>query len=88
VRPARSTDVPLLSAISVNEGADARCGRPRGVTTNEHRSVSYQRLRRELLDAERDAVLDLRRSGAIADDVMHRVLRDIALEDARLDFER
>ena len=55
---------------------------------NEHRSVSYQRLRRELLDAERDAVLDLRRSGAIADDVMHRVLRDIALEDARLDFER
>jgi hypothetical protein len=33
-------------------------------------------------------VLDLRRSGAIADDVMHRVLRDIAREDARLDFER
>jgi len=56
--------------------------------SNELRSVSYQRLRRELLDAERDAVIELRRSGAIADEVMHRVLRDIALEDARLDFER
>jgi CPA1 family monovalent cation:H+ antiporter len=56
--------------------------------SNEQRSLSYQRLRRELLGAERDAVLELRRSGVIADDVMHRVLRDIALEDARLDFER
>ncbi len=56
--------------------------------SNEQRSLAYQRLRRELLDAERDAVLDLRRNGAIADDVMHRVLRDIALEDVRLDFER
>ena len=56
--------------------------------SNEDRSLSYQRLRRELLDAERDAVLELRRSGAVSDDVMHRVLRDIALEDVRLDFER
>jgi monovalent cation/hydrogen antiporter len=56
--------------------------------SNEQRSLSFQRLRRELLDAERDAVLDLRRSGEIADDVMHRVLRDIALEEARLDVER
>jgi monovalent cation/hydrogen antiporter len=56
--------------------------------SNEQRSQSYQRLRRELLDAERDAVLELRRSGVVSDDVMHRVLRDIALEDVRLDFER
>ena len=56
--------------------------------SNEQRSLSYQRLRRELLAAERDAVLELRRSGVIADDVMRRVLRDIALEDVRLDFER
>jgi Na+/H+ antiporter len=56
--------------------------------SHEQRSLSYQRLRRELLDAEREAVLELRREGVIADDVMHRVLRDIALEDARLDFER
>jgi len=55
---------------------------------NEAQSLSYQRLRRELLDAERDAVLELRRDGVVSDDVMNRVLRDIALEDVRLDFER
>jgi monovalent cation/hydrogen antiporter len=55
---------------------------------NEARSLSYQRLRRELLDAERTAVLELRREGVVSDDVMNRVLRDIALEDVRLDFER
>jgi monovalent cation/hydrogen antiporter len=55
---------------------------------NEAQSVSYQRLRRELLDAERDAVLELRREGVVSDEVMNRVLRDIALEDVRLDFER
>jgi monovalent cation/hydrogen antiporter len=54
----------------------------------EEQSQQYQRLRRELLGAERDAVLELRRQGEIADDVMHRVLRDIALEDVRLDRER
>ena len=56
--------------------------------SNEERSLSYQRLRRELLDAERQAVLELRRDGTVSDDVMNRVLRDIALEDVRLDFER
>ena len=40
---------------------------------------------RELLDAERAAVLELRRQGRINDDVMYRVTRDLDLEDARLD---
>jgi CPA1 family monovalent cation:H+ antiporter len=51
----------------------------------ESRSVDYQRLRRELLDAERSAVVELRRNGVIDDDVMRRVVRDLDLEDARLD---
>jgi monovalent cation/hydrogen antiporter len=51
----------------------------------EEQSVAYQRLRRELLNAERAAVLELRRQGRINDDVMHRVTRDLDLEDARLD---
>jgi Na+/H+ antiporter len=51
----------------------------------EDRSLSYQRLRRELLDAERRAVLELRRRGRIDDDVMRRVVRDLDLEDERLD---
>jgi CPA1 family monovalent cation:H+ antiporter len=55
---------------------------------NEAQSLSYQRLRRELLEAEAQAVLALRREGVVSDDVMNRVLRDISLEDIRLDFER
>jgi CPA1 family monovalent cation:H+ antiporter len=51
----------------------------------EERSQNYQRLRRELLDAERRAVVELRRQGRINDEVMNRVQRDLDLEDARLD---
>jgi len=53
--------------------------------TIEQRSQDYQRLRRELLDAERRAVAELRRQGRINDDVMNLVTRDLDLEDARLD---
>ena len=51
----------------------------------EERSLRFQRLRRELLDAEREAVLRLRNEGIITEDVMHRVERDLDLEDSRLD---
>ena len=51
----------------------------------EERSQAYQRLRRELLDAERGAVLGLRNEGLITEEVMQRVQRDIDLEDSRLD---
>jgi CPA1 family monovalent cation:H+ antiporter len=52
---------------------------------NEQRSAQYQRLRRELLAAERGAVVDLRRDGVIDDSVMRRVTRDLDLEEERLD---
>jgi monovalent cation/hydrogen antiporter len=58
---------------------------PDGDGSVESRSVDYQRLRRELLDAERQAVVDLQRGGHIDDEVMRRVVRDLDLEDARLD---
>jgi monovalent cation/hydrogen antiporter len=51
----------------------------------EDRSTAYQRLRRELLNAERDAVVGLRNEGVITEEVMQRVQRDIDLEDSRLD---
>jgi hypothetical protein len=51
----------------------------------EERSLAYQRLRRELLDAERGAVHALRNEGKISDEVMQRVERDLDLEDSRLD---
>jgi len=52
----------------------------------ESRSQDYQRLRRELLDAERQALIELRHSGAISNDVWLRVGRDLDLEDTRLDI--
>jgi Na+/H+ antiporter len=52
----------------------------------EDRSRSYQRLLRELLNAQRQAVVDLRNSGEISQDVMTRVERDLDLEDSRLEI--
>jgi monovalent cation/hydrogen antiporter len=51
----------------------------------EERSLAYQRVMRELLDAERDALLALRNDRVIDDNVMQRVQRDLDLEAARLD---
>jgi CPA1 family monovalent cation:H+ antiporter len=47
--------------------------------------MSYQRLRRELLEAERAEIVSLRRQGRISDDVMRAIERDLDLEDQRLD---
>jgi Na+/H+ antiporter len=52
----------------------------------EARSQDFQRLRRELLNAERGAVQELRRRGEISDAVARRVERDLDLEDARLEI--
>jgi CPA1 family monovalent cation:H+ antiporter len=52
----------------------------------EDRSARFQRLRRELLEAERSAVIALRNEGAITEEVMHRVERDIDLEASRLEY--
>jgi monovalent cation/hydrogen antiporter len=54
--------------------------------TIESRSQDYQRLRRELLEAERQALVQLRRSGVISNDVWIRVARDLDLEELRLDI--
>jgi CPA1 family monovalent cation:H+ antiporter len=52
----------------------------------EERSWAYQRLLREMLDAQRGALLDLRERGAIDDDVLRRVERELDLEDSRLEI--
>jgi monovalent cation/hydrogen antiporter len=50
----------------------------------EERSLAYQQVMRQLLDAERAALLSLRNDRVIDDNVMQRVQRDIDLEAARL----
>jgi monovalent cation/hydrogen antiporter len=52
----------------------------------EDRSQAYQRLLRELLQAQRQAIVRLRNQGQISNDVMHRVERELDLEDTRLEI--
>jgi monovalent cation/hydrogen antiporter len=58
---------------------------PDGDGKIEKRSLKYQRLRRELLEAERRAVVEMRNTGEISDEVMRNVERDLDLEVSRLD---
>ena len=51
----------------------------------EEQSRAYQRVMRELLNAERGALIALRNEGVIDDNVMQRVQRDLDLEAVRLD---
>jgi NhaP-type Na+/H+ or K+/H+ antiporter len=51
----------------------------------EDRSLSYQRLLHEVSTAQREAIVQLRNSGDISSDVMHRLERELDLEESRLE---
>lgn len=51
----------------------------------EERSQAYQRLSRELLRAQRNALVRLRNEGEISDEALHRIERDLDLEETRLE---
>jgi Na+/H+ antiporter len=52
----------------------------------EDRSGAYQRLVREVLEAQREAVVGLRNDGRISNEIMHRIERELDLEDQRLEI--
>jgi monovalent cation/hydrogen antiporter len=52
----------------------------------EDRSLAYQQLVRELLEAQREAIVRLRNEGTISNDVMLRIERELDLEDSRLEI--
>jgi hypothetical protein len=52
----------------------------------EDRSLAYQRLVHELLEAQRREIVLLRIQCEISNEVMHRIERDLDLEDARLEM--
>jgi Na+/H+ antiporter len=52
----------------------------------EERSAAYQRLTRDLLRAQRTTLIRLRNEGKIGDEVMHRIERDLDLEESRLEM--
>jgi monovalent cation/hydrogen antiporter len=51
----------------------------------QERSLAYQRVMRELIDAQRAAIVQMRNRGEISSDVMRRVERDLDLEESRLE---
>ncbi|MBA2240972.1 MAG: Na+/H+ antiporter [Solirubrobacterales bacterium] len=55
-------------------------------TAFEDRSMGYQRLVRELLDAQRATLVELRNEGQIDDDMMRRLERELDHEDSRLEI--
>jgi NhaP-type Na+/H+ or K+/H+ antiporter len=52
----------------------------------EERSANYQRLMFELLVAQRQRLISMRDEGSIGDEVMHRIERDLDLEESRLEL--
>jgi CPA1 family monovalent cation:H+ antiporter len=52
----------------------------------EDRSVAYQTMVREVLEAQRREIVRLRNEGTISNDVMHRLERELDLEDQRLEI--
>ena len=76
-------------AASTGSGAGAS---PRSAATLEDedgivdRSVAYQRLMHEVIEAQRAAIVRLRNEGLISSDVMRRVERDLDLEESRLEI--
>ena len=52
----------------------------------EDRSVAYQTMVREVIEAQRRAIVALRNAGEISNEVMHRLERELDLEDQRLEI--
>jgi CPA1 family monovalent cation:H+ antiporter len=52
----------------------------------EARSYRYQKMVREVIDAQHAAIVELRNHGRISNDVMHRLERELDLERERLEI--
>jgi monovalent cation/hydrogen antiporter len=64
----------------------ARFREPEDGEDYEARAEQYQRALREVLQAQRDAIVQMRNDGTISSDTMHRIERDLDLEDSRLEI--
>jgi monovalent cation/hydrogen antiporter len=64
----------------------ARAGETDDGDGYEHRSRKYQKMVRQVLEAQRAEIVRLRDTGAISNEVMHRLERELDLEDERLEI--
>ena len=51
----------------------------------EDRSQAYQQMVRLVLQAQRDALIAMRREGRLSNEMLNRILRDLDLEESRLE---
>ena len=58
----------------------------RGREDYESRAVGYQRLMHEIFAAQRQALVRMRDEGEIGDEALHRIERDLDLEESRLEI--
>jgi CPA1 family monovalent cation:H+ antiporter len=87
--------LPLIDALRAQyshraghleeEHAHEEDGQPATSGEAEQELLEHRLIRREVIDAERDAILDLRTRGDISDDVWRRIERDLDLEAVRMD---
>jgi CPA1 family monovalent cation:H+ antiporter len=61
-------------------------GEPEDEENYEHRALKYQKMIRTVLDAQREELVRLRNAGTISNEVMHRLERELDLEDERLEI--
>ena len=73
-REAHGADDPEHRDLADRDGSGA-----------ERDATGYRRLRSAMIDAERRAIIDLRDQGAIGDEVLRRVQRDLDLETMLLE---
>ena len=52
----------------------------------EDQSLAYQRTLQHVLGAQREALWRMRSDGELSNEVMHRVLRELDLEESRLEI--
>jgi monovalent cation/hydrogen antiporter len=64
----------------------ARAGETEDGDGIEHRSLKYQKALRSVLAAQRAELVRLRNAGDISNEVMHRLERELDLEDERLEI--
>ena len=64
----------------------ARAGESDGDEDYEYRSRKFQKAVRSVLQAQHDAIVALRDRGEISNEVMHRLERELDLEDERLEI--
>lgn len=81
-----SSHAELLDALQARYAhqashAQAHAGDP--LRESEEELIAHRQIRRELIEAEREAALDLHAKGAISDAVRRRIERDLDLEELR-----